>query len=237
MTNKDALKAIMNEGRTLHSKGRHAEEYDAFARAVRFAETFWDANDFEVFWPVLSLAMAAGEPEGGGHGRIAEVLELEQRALRIVQVQFGETNPWTSYVLEKTGFVFWQLGRHEEARERLERATELFSRANGDVKSTAYLLTMLGSLLVTMNLPAEALPYCERALRIEEALEQDSSRVMFGAFWVGRCLLGVGRMEEAAIQFERALAIRIARRPPEFKGEDSRSKEFREWIAEARAKP
>jgi tetratricopeptide (TPR) repeat protein len=227
----------MKEAADLHDQKRHAEACDAYMRAVRFAEMSWSSNAPEMIWPLVCLARAVGEREAGGHTRIAEVLDLEARAMAIALEHFGKDDVRTSYVLERIGLIFWLLGEHDEARERIEKATAIYERICGEGPSTAHRLTMLGDLLITMNLPAEALPHCERALRIEEALEQDSSRVMFGAFWVGQCLLGVGRREEAIAQFERALAILCAKRPPESTGESALSKELREWIAEARGRP
>jgi tetratricopeptide (TPR) repeat protein len=227
----------MEEGTNLHFKGRHAESCNAFERAVRFAEASWGHDAAELIEPIVSLAMAVGEPEAGGHARIAEVLELERRALGIVHAQFGKDDPRMSYVLEKTGHTFRRLGKHEEACKRLEKGLEIFTKLHGDVSSTAYRLGILGSLLLEMNRPADALPHCERALRIEETYGQGTSRVAFAAIRLGLCLRGVGRTEEAATKFERALAIVHARRPPESKGENALSRELREWIVEARAKP
>jgi tetratricopeptide (TPR) repeat protein len=126
---------------------------------------------------------------------------------------------------------------HEEARERIEKAVNIFANFYGDVQSTVYYLQMLGDLLLDMSRPEEALPLCERALHIEETHGKDTLRVMHAAIGVGRCLRGIGKMEDAAMQFERALAIAIARRPPDAKREASICAELREWIAEARGRP
>ena len=237
MTNNEILHALMKEGIKLHHEKKHAEACDVYARAVHFAETSWSPDAPEVLQPVVFLAMAVGEVDAGGHERIAEVLELERRALEIARSRFGEESPWISFVLEKIGHTFQWLGKLEEARSRLEMAVEIFAKFYGDVPSTAHHLIRLGGLLLKMERPADALPHCERALRIEEAHEQNSSRVMFAATWAGLCLRGVGRMEEAAVQFERSLAILHMIRPPEANRESAYSKELREWIAETRAKP
>ena len=237
MVNKNTLSALIEEGRALHFEDRHAQACDAFARAVQFAETSWGPESHEVVGPLVFLAMSVGRPEIGGHERIAEVLELERRALRIVQTQLGEGHARMSFVLGKIGRTFWQLGMYEEARERLDRALQIFTSLYGDVESTVYYLQLLGDLLLDMNRPEEALQLCERALHIEETHDKDTLRVMHAAIGMGRCLRGLGRREDAAMQFERALAILIARRPPDAKGEASICSELREWIAEARAKP
>jgi tetratricopeptide (TPR) repeat protein len=227
----------MDEGKTYRSDGRHAEAANAFERAVRYAEVSWGLEAPELIRPLIFLAMVVGDPNAGGHSRIPELLELEQRALRIVDIRFGEEDARIYGILEKTGLTLWQLGEHEKARERLERAVGILTKVHGDVTKTAYFLGMLADLLLDMQRPADALPFWERALRIQDAYGAQTVGSMSAAIGLGRCLRGVARMEEAAICFERALAIRIARRPPEFKGEDFVSKELREWIAEARAKP
>ena len=237
MTNDETLKVLMNEGIRLHYEEKHAEAYDAFVRAVRFAESSWSPDAREVLKPVVFLAMAVGEVEAGGQDRIAEVLDLERRAVGIVQGQFGEDSPWMSFVLEKMERTFRLLGKHEEAHERLEKAVAIYDRAYGDAPITSHCLQSLGSLLLTMDRPAEALPHYERTLRIEQAHGQNTIGEMVASNGLALCMSGVGRTEEAALHFERALAIRIARRPPEFKGEDAVSRELRKLIAEARAKP
>ena len=237
MANKDILNALMDEGKTLHFENKHAQACEAFARAVQFAEASWSPNATEMIRPLVFLAMAVGEREAGGHARIAEVLELEQRALGIVRKHFGDNDPRMAFVLRKIGETHWRLDMHEDARERIEKAVNIFAKFYGDVESTVYYLQLLGDLLLDMNRPEEALPLCERALHIEETHGKDTLRVMHAAIGVGRCLRGIGKMEDAAMQFERALAIVIARRPPDAKREASICSELREWIAEARAKP
>jgi serine/threonine-protein kinase len=204
---------------------------------VQFAESSWSPDAREVLKPIVFLAMAVGEVEAGGHDRIAEVLDLERRAMGIVQKQFGGNSPWMAFVLDEIGHTFRWLGKHEEARERLEKAVAIYDKVYGDVPATAHCLGMLGNLLLTMDRHADALRHYERALRIEEAHGQNTVGLMVASSGLGSSLMGVGRTEEAALHFERALAIRIARRPPEFKGEDAVSKELRKLIAEARGKP
>jgi tetratricopeptide (TPR) repeat protein len=236
MTNNETLKVLMDEGIKLHYEEKHAEACAAFVRAVRFAESSWGPDAREVLKPVVFLPMAVGEVEAGGQDRIAEVLDLERRAVGIVQGQFGEDSPWMAFVLEKIELTLEQLGKHEEAHERLERALAIYDTAYGDAPRTSRCLQNLGSFLLTMDRPADALPHFERALRIEQAHGQNTIGEMVASDGLALCMSGVARTEEAIFHFERALAIRIARRPPEFKGEDAISKELRRLIAEARAK-
>ena len=73
----------------------------------------------------------------------------------------------------------------------------------------------LTDTLLDMKLPAEAIPFAERALRLEEPRTDELSPIGIGYACraLGRCLMGVGRNQEAITYLERSLALFKVRHP------------------------
>lgn len=237
MTPNDELAGWIAEGKKLCQTGKFAEARELFGKAIHFVEATSGSEAPELVNPLMGLASSVDERRPCEHADCPRVLEIQKRALIIAETVFGRNHARTAMVLAALGLTLWKLKQLEDAHDSIARALQIVEQHTGESRRTSELLETLASLLLEMKRPADALPLFQRNLRIEEKNGVDTAGIMSASWMLGRCLLNLERGTEAVRHLEHALAIRIARRPPEFKEEDFVSKEIRKWIAEAHAKP
>jgi serine/threonine protein kinase len=150
--------------------------------------------------------------------------EAEQYALRAVQITevgLGPSHPRTAILLFNYGEVLNRLKRYQAARVVAQRALEILE---GNVPSDglilAYPLMALGLGYLNDDMPAQALPLFERAVRIRDAGETEPALRGESHFALARALRATGASGNRAAalaqtalgEFSRALRAPGARR-------------------------
>jgi tetratricopeptide (TPR) repeat protein len=133
-------------------------------------------------------------------GRLSEAVDLQRRALAMVEEAYPEAHRRRAGLLGNLGTRLNQLGRHEEAeavlREALTSYARVYDRPNLHV---AAVHNNFGLLLTQMDRHAEALPHLETALAVaREAFGEEDSRTL-----TARVNLAVSRSRMG--EFEAAL--------------------------------
>lgn len=225
----DTLEDLLAEGNALWRSGASEMATDVFRRAVDLAEHSYGSESVELISPLRGLAASIAPPIDGTLEQYQQALALQSRALGISEAHLGQDQPAQISLLRGIGTTLHLLRRYEEAREYTERALAIGERAYGEGVGISYSLICLVLLLIDMNLHAEAIPFAERRLRIEEkdALSRGSDSFEREYLILGRCLMGAGRKEEALSYLERYLA-RVLEKKPNAQG--SGLDELRGWI-------
>jgi tetratricopeptide (TPR) repeat protein len=223
------LRELLAQGKDLRLNGRYAEAADVLRRAVEMAERLYDQDAPETIAPLHALAVVLHLCEDAEPSQLPEALDLLQRALRTSETHFGVNSTKQITILGRLALTLWTMKRIEEAYEHLKRALDISEKAHGDDGHTASILRDLADFLLDMNRPAEALPFAERVFCIAERDTNDPAPVgvAVACIQLGRCLMGVGRKEEAIVHLERSIALFKARHP----GKKIRcEEEIRGWI-------
>ena len=210
------IKDIMKEGKDLWWNGMHAEAAHVFRRALERSEILYGRNAPEVisplYWLSSSLALSSGE---GPSEQRADAAALLRRALGTAETHFGSSDRRLINILSALALDLDMLEMHSEAYDHIARALKISEIAYGERGDTLSILGILTELLLKLDRPAEALPFAERALRLQEPRTSELSWIGIGYACraLGRCLMGIGRNEEAIAYLERCLALFKARHP------------------------
>jgi tetratricopeptide (TPR) repeat protein/transcriptional regulator with XRE-family HTH domain len=143
------------------------------------------------------------------HGRNAEALPLQERALHIRESLFGDSHPAIVNSLNSVGRVRYGLGRQAEALVLHQQAIRILETAFGpEHPELANTLRMTGRVLYGLGRQAEAVTLFERALRIQEPVHGDDHPVVAGTLAeLGHVLSLLGREAAALPLQQRALRI------------------------------
>ncbi|MEU3184204.1 BTAD domain-containing putative transcriptional regulator [Streptomyces sp. NPDC006923] len=169
--------------------------------------------------PVLLAAVAQDARSGTGthcwrlaatlelfldrHGRRQDQLAVQGMALTAAQAQ-GDV-PGQAHAHRALGFVSGRLHRHNDAREHLLRALELFAEI-GDLVGQGRVHRYLAFQCNTVGRHADALDHYQRASRFYRAAGHRSGQA--GIFnEVGWTHILLGEYEEALVQCRQALAL------------------------------
>jgi tetratricopeptide (TPR) repeat protein len=121
--------------------------------------------------------LAAQMNEAGQSGRQAEALALSQKLEALVRRQQGTSNMNYAGVLHNQGMFLYNLGRYQEAIDKLNAALAIKLR-NNDAASTLRSSNILSASLARLERRAEASAVAERALAIgTQAFGPDDVRV------------------------------------------------------------
>ena len=213
---REQIEELASHGKELWRSENYTEAEHEFRRALESAEEAYGPDAPELvdllYW--LSGAVAPpGDTELSPQRAVA--VDLKRRALRIAENHFGSDDPRLIRILSNLATSLRILQRYEEAHDLLARALPISENAHGDGGQTSDLLRMRVDVLLDLNRPAEALPFAERALRLQESRigELSSIGIGYACRALGRCLMGLGRNEEAIAYLERCLALFKARHP------------------------
>jgi tetratricopeptide (TPR) repeat protein len=166
-----------------------------------------EALDAELKATSVLLTRAAGYL--WARAELAQARQLYERALAILEAQFGPDHPNTAASLDSLGNVLHDLGDLPAARDYHERALAILEAQLGlNHPDTANSLSNLGSVLNDLrDLPA-ARTALERALAIYEAqLGPDHPAIAHSLNNLGSVLADLGDLPAARTTLERALAI------------------------------
>jgi CHAT domain-containing protein/tetratricopeptide (TPR) repeat protein len=150
--------------------------------------------------------LAAQMTEAGNTGRQAEGLAISQKLEVLVRRQQGASNMNYAGVLHNQGMFLYNLGRYQEAVDKLNAALEIKLK-NNDAASTMRSSNILSASLGMLQRRAEAAAVAERALAIgTEAFGPDDVRVSGVLSALGGLKRDQENYQEAERYFERALA-------------------------------
>jgi tetratricopeptide (TPR) repeat protein len=185
--------------RFVHRRTRDLVTADAWTRAGRRV-----AAAVAVWMTEGTASARAGEVDAR-RPHIDEALAAAERV--------GSHLAWV-IIADKLGIYLERRGRHEEARDMLERALAKAERLDPpDPGQVRVCLSNLAGLLVEMGHAREARPLLERALGIDdEPAEEAPSSVRMSK--LSRVLQDVGETEAARPLLEHALAPEAAIPPP-----------------------
>jgi CHAT domain-containing protein/tetratricopeptide (TPR) repeat protein len=150
--------------------------------------------------------LAAQMNEAGQTGRPAEGLALAQKLEALVRRQQGTDNMNYAGVLHNEGMFLQNLGRYQEAVEKLNAALAIKLR-NKDPASTLRSSDILTAALAMLDRRAEASAVAERALAIgSQAFGPDDVRLAGTLAALGGLARDQENYKDAQRYFERALA-------------------------------
>jgi CHAT domain-containing protein/tetratricopeptide (TPR) repeat protein len=149
--------------------------------------------------------LAAQMNEAGQTGHAAEGLALAQKLEGLVRRQQGTDNMNYAGVLHNEGMFLQNLGRYQEAVEKLNAALAIKLR-NNDAASTLRTSHILAAALTLLDRRAEASVVAERALAIgTQAFGPDDVRLAGALGALGGLARDQENYKEAESYFERAL--------------------------------
>jgi CHAT domain-containing protein/tetratricopeptide (TPR) repeat protein len=152
--------------------------------------------------------LAAQMNEAGNTGRNTEGLALAQKLEGLVRRQQGTANMNYAGVLHNEGIFLHNLGRYQEAIEKLNGALAIKLR-NNDPASTLRSSNILTAALAGLDRRAEASAVAERALGIgTQAFGPDDVRLSGVLSTLGDLARDQENYQEAERYFERSLAAR-----------------------------
>ena len=150
--------------------------------------------------------LAAQMNEAGQSGRNAEGLALAQKLEGLVRRQQGTSNMNYAGVLHNEGMFLQNLGRYQEAVEKLNAALAIKLR-NNDAASTLRSSNILIAALAMLDRRTDASAVAERALAIgTQAFGPDDPRLSGTLAALGGLARDQENYSEAERYFERALA-------------------------------
>ncbi len=150
--------------------------------------------------------LAAQMSQAGQTGRAAEGLALALKLEGLVRRQQGTDNMNYAGVLHNEGMFLHNLGRYQEAAEKLNAALAIKLRHN-DPASTLRTSNILTAALATLDRRAEASVVAERALAIgTQAFGPDDVRLTGTLVALGNLARDQENYKDAQRYFERGLA-------------------------------
>jgi tetratricopeptide (TPR) repeat protein len=166
-----------------------------------------EAMDAELEATSVLLTRAAGYL--WARAELAQARPLYERALAMLETQFGADHPNTAHGLDSLGNVLHDLGDLPAARDYHERALAILEAELGpNHPDTAHCLSNLGAVLNELRDFPAARAALERALVIYEArLGPDHPATTHTLNNLGNVLADLGDLPAARIALERALAI------------------------------
>jgi tetratricopeptide (TPR) repeat protein len=234
---KKRIELLVNNGIKLWQNENYIEAEHEFRQALDSAEEAYGPDAPELIEPLYWLSGAVAPPgDTEPSPRRTAAVDLKRRALRITETHFGGEDPRLIRILSNLATSLRILQKYEEAYDHLARALHISEKAHGEGGQTSNILRMYIDILLDLNRPAKALPFAERALRLEEPSTSELSSIGIGYACraLGRCFMGVGRNEEAIAYLERSLALFKVRHPSKkIIFED----EILGWIEELRKRP
>jgi tetratricopeptide (TPR) repeat protein len=150
--------------------------------------------------------LAAQMGQAAANGQNAEGLALSQKLEALVRRQQGADNMNYAGVLHNQGMFLHNLGRYQEAADKLNAALAIKLR-NKDAASTLRTSNMLCASLMMLERGSEAMSVAQRALAIgTQAFGSDDPRLADTLASLGALAREQENYPDAAGYFERALA-------------------------------
>jgi serine/threonine-protein kinase len=149
-------------------------------------------------------------------GRILEALQRHpdaapayERALQLAEASLGPDHPSVSAILQDLGRLHARLGKTEVAREELDRAIVIATKAE-EPTAIASATAALAETLHAANQPKQALPYYNRALATyEQILGLEHPQLIATLSNLGAAHIDVRDPKSAIEPLQRAIALEV----------------------------
>jgi len=199
----DIATALSNLGGLYAADGRYSEAESSVQRALSIKERLLGTTH-----PAIALSLSKLGNILWKRGRYAEAESLERRSLEIVTSQLGQENESVAARLYNLGAVLRDEGRFSEAAEMFERALAIYERIGVTTNpNAANVLSALAVVEVKLGKLKEAEQHLDRAYTINNKvggkLQRANNLADFGLLYKLQ-----GRLREAQVSYERALAMR-----------------------------
>ncbi|MEZ4240322.1 MAG: tetratricopeptide repeat protein [Myxococcota bacterium] len=187
-------------GDVLNTLGRHEEARAHYDHVVRRARQVGQPE--REAWALRALAFLDVRRTGGAGLAAARVTE----ALAVAR---GVGQPiLVGHLLTGLGDLLWHAGRDAEAEATLREASAL-ARRLGSLRLEGRALAALAKLREVAGDPGEAVRLLREALRVAELAHDHHGRSV-ARHDLAALHLALGRLDDAALQIEEALAVRRA---------------------------
>lgn len=191
--------ALVEHAERLLYEGEFADAKAAFAEAVERTEAAFGPEARELVVPLMGLARASGQENGGPGSKMEEELALQKRAVQIAEATLKPNDLLLAEVVHSHGVSTWASGDSTGAIELLRKSLEVAERAASD--KAPFIPPLIGALLDAKRSP-EALPLARELLRLEESGTETDLTTLFV---VGQALRDAGAWAEARTVLERFL--------------------------------
>ncbi|MDI1480317.1 tetratricopeptide repeat protein [Polyangium sp. y55x31] len=193
-----------NVGSLLYNKGDFAGARREFEQSLATREKVYGPEHRQVVQSLDLVAMTAT-----ALGDFAESGRLTRRSVELSRKLFGTRHPAYGESLSRMGKGLLQQGRDAEALTVLEEALSVIEAARGpDHPHVGTVLVPLGDVKQKLRRYAEALAAFKRARVIFEAVDSARPFVADCAAGMGDTQKEMGKLEEALVLHQEALAIR-----------------------------
>ncbi len=178
-----------------------------FERELDLAAKHLGLDDWRV--PTMLSALAATEVE---RGELSHAIELERRAIRLVEAAHGPDHPEVAQALDWLAHGHWALGQYDEALAEARRTLAIREAALApDNPWTAFSHSNIADILNSAGHPEEALGEAELSIASGiAALGPRDERVGVLRAERARALLLLGRVREAIEEARTALALCVS---------------------------
>jgi tetratricopeptide (TPR) repeat protein len=195
------VRDLEEQAEKLLNSRRLEEAQRVVESAIRLVEMEKGSESARLLPLLRLLTKILTQPHGAHDDRsVAHIL----RALMIARAQRLDDRT-LSGIYGQAGGCLHAAGRLAEAREMQEHALALAERSGVLGEVTFHLLGL--ALVVNDINKEEAAPLWKRLANLEEREQADSLPHMMALAHLARCLIGIGRGEEAVIPLEGALRI------------------------------
>lgn len=200
----DVAKGLNNLALLYHQLERYRESESLYRQAVAIYEKVLGPEHPRLAIAVNNLALVAYE-----QGRYAEAADLYRRALAIRETALGLDHPDVAQTLNNLANLYRTQRRFNDAEPLYRRALDIREQTlGGDHPDVAWSLRDLGKLYCDRGDYTAAVPYFRRAVAIfETALGPEHPDLADILTDYAETLRGLDRIEEAAVQLQRAEAI------------------------------
>jgi len=200
----DVAKGLNNLALLYHQLERYRESESLYRQAVAIYEKVLGPEHPRLATAVNNLALVAYQQD-----RHAEAADLYRRALAIREKALGSDHPDVAQTLNNLANLHRTQRRFDDAEPLYRRALDIRERAlGGDHPDVAWSLRDLGKLYCDRGDYTAAVPYFRRAVAIfETALGPEHPELADILTDYAEALRELDRIEEAAVQFQRAEAI------------------------------
>jgi tetratricopeptide (TPR) repeat protein len=191
--NPDYIRALEDVGRVLAGIGRFEEALKYLKLACASWEKAGKLSSPEYAYALGYLGAAERKA-----GALDAALASHRKALGILLATLGEQHPDIGWIRYHIGEVWLAKGMYQASVDELTIALHLVDRpTDGNVATTAVVLTALGEAYFGLHDIARAAPPLERALALHASNPADPSDLARAQFALARVLWSTGNHERA----------------------------------------
>ncbi|MDB4944278.1 MAG: hypothetical protein JWP97_3812 [Labilithrix sp.] len=181
------------------------------AQLVSFVDRTRGPDDVRLIRPLrLMAATHFWEHEPLDPDNEEEVACL-RRALAIARLRLGPDHVEVAALAGKVGSALVIAGSTNEGCALMGECIEIAGRV-GNLEEFSRYFGLIGHAKMAQGRPQDALPFFEQEVSTCERYLRPSSVVAIARFNLGQCLRQLGRLEDARVELEQAMAIAKARR-------------------------